>query len=170
MSVSQVRLPISSTRKSAIRFAKLLCRVRPAAANGFQFEGRILRPGGAIPEDELPEPAIVLEGAGSDGSGKKNSPYLYVLWRYDRAKQDWQEIARAWSESWHWALDLGPIAERALKPCQPVPDVRAVAERLTKLIDTEMEPLEPRMRAQLASVLHDRFATRIVADWTTAVA
>ena len=67
-----VRIPRTATRRSAVTFAKMLGRVAPSAVNGFEFEGRFVRPGSEIAESDLPARAVLLEGAGSDGSGKKN--------------------------------------------------------------------------------------------------
>jgi len=100
-------------------------------------------------------------------AGEKNSQYLYVLWEYDRKAREWRELARVWAESWEWALELGPLARRALEPVRELPDLRRVGERLAALIERELEPLEARQRAQVAGVLHDQFAARMVA-WAAA--
>ena len=159
----KVRLPVSSSRRSAIRFIKLLERVDQKPMNGFQFGGRFLRPGALISEADLPQRAVLLEGAGSEGSGRRDSKYLYILWQFDWGRREWVELARVWAECWEWAMELGPIAQRALEPVQPVPDVRRAAERLSAVIQREMAAFEEAQRAQLAAVLHDRFATHIAA-------
>lgn len=86
----------------------------------------------------------MLEGAGTDGSGKRNSPYLYLLWRYDRRRQEWKEMARVWAQSWEWAIELGPLARRALQPVRAVVEVESVAQGLLAMIDAQLDGMEPK--------------------------
>ncbi len=169
MGIGQVRLPATSCRKGSIRFLKLLSRVAPVPWNAFEFQGWFLRPGGMIDIRELPEPAILLEGAGNVRVGPRARDWKasYLLWRFDRERGEWEEVARALGSSTEWTLDLAPIARRLLSPVEVVPNVDEIAERLRKMIDAEFEPLEAKQRAKLASVLHDQFATHYTAafDW-----
>jgi hypothetical protein len=166
----RVRLPLTSTRRSAIKYLKLLESVAPSARSGFDFRGRWLRPGAEIDEREIPDPAILLEGAGSDGSGRRDSLSLYLLWRYDRRTHEWRECARSWGSSCEWVGELGPIAERLLRPMPVVCDVSSEAARLEALFDHEFAKFRPAVQAQLAGVLHDRLATRLMRTWTSAAA
>ena len=164
---TRVRLPVTAARRNALTFAKLLTRVDPAAATGFQFEGRILRPGSWVEESELPTPALVLECAGAArmGWGHRREPSRYLLWQYEKGA--WRELARVEGESWEWTLELGPIAARALAAGRQVPTARALAQRLSGLLDTELARLDAPAAAQACALLHDQFAARMVA-WPAA--
>jgi len=172
--VATIRVPRSSARREQC-FAKLLRYVDPRAECGFGFEGKILRPGQLVSEEELYEPGyppvpILLEYSQGDVSGvrgaRRREP-LYVLWRYDRVPGEWQEIARAASVSWEWAADLRPIAIRALREArgsvEVLPSLPLIARRISMFLETELTTLEDSDRLKILAVLHDQFACRIAA-------
>jgi hypothetical protein len=160
----RVKLPRSATRRGALTWAKLLTRVDAKAQNGFGFEGRIVRPGALIGIHEMPEPAVVLECAGNDGSGRghRRAEDVYILWRYDRRRGEWAELARARSVNWEWALDLRPIARRALEGPPPnAPEERTAIARVLNLVDAEIEGAGQQTLLDVMAALHDRLAARV---------
>lgn len=173
--VRGIKLPCSSARASKQSFAKLLSRVDPEAYNGFGFEGIILRPGRTFTEAELrppdfPSTPILLEYVGPSGPkrGHNRNAQLYILWRYEQELRQWVELGRARSVSWEWALDLRPLAVRALREArgsemQVLPNLVMIAGRIAVFLDTELQPLERSDRERVLAVLHDEFASRIVA-------
>lgn len=171
-----IRLPCSAaTRADRYRsFAKLLSHVDDDAATGFGFQGRMLRPGAIVtpaelhPGSEYPATPVLLEyaarGVGT-GTGHNRRASVYVLWRYH--SNEWVEIGRAVSESWTWALDLGPIARRALAESRSVSvvvvvDVRQIAVRIANLLDAELRALNAGDRQRILAILHDQFACRFL--------
>jgi hypothetical protein len=171
----QVRIPSSASRKSPCTYAKLLRRVRNPACSGFDFEGEFFRPGVMVEERELrpsaewPVGAVLLECAGISKAVRMNRPhgdarseYLYILWQYDPARHDWFELGRAISMNWDWAMDLAPIAMRAIGG-RPF-DVGAVADRIEAAIWRELEALPEDVRGRVAGVAHDWLAAAIAGE------
>jgi hypothetical protein len=168
--MGRIKLPRSAARRGALTWSKLLTRVDAKAQNGFGFEGRVLRPGALIGIDELGEPAVLLEYAGFTGAprrdesgwGHRRCADLYILWRYDRARGEWAELARARSVNWEWALDLRPIARRALEgpPPEP-PEERTAIARVLSLVDAEIEGAGHQTLLDVMAALHDRLAARV---------
>jgi hypothetical protein len=171
-----VRVPRTSPRNCRTDFAKLLKYVDPDAQCGFGFDGAIVQPGALLtdaemwPSDEFPRVPILLESAvipsDAPAARKRNQP-LYVLWRYDLGRNVWIEIARAQSESWHWALELRAIAVRALAESRPLmqsrvdlPEVRA---RIAAALERELKNLDSLQQWQVLSILHDQLAVRAAA-------
>jgi hypothetical protein len=176
-----IRLPCSATtRADRYRsFAKLLSHVDDDAMTGFGFQGRMLRPGALVtpaelhPGSEYPATPVLLEYAAAGipgtnvgtGTGHNRRASVYVLWRYHSS--EWVEIGRAVSESWTWALDLGPIARRALAESRSVSvvvvvDVRQIAVRIANLLDAELRALNAGDRQRIIAILHDQFACRFL--------
>lgn len=172
-----VRLPCSSDRNSRDRFAKLLSHVTEAD-QGFGFEGKFLRPGATLTEAELrptaayPPVPILLEymrGPAYKTESGRRTDSIYILWRYDREANTWRELGRATSFSWEWALDLRPLAMRALREARGgalvrvMPDLVAIAGRIATVLDGELKPLEAAERSKVLGVLHDQLAARLCA-------
>jgi hypothetical protein len=170
-----VRFPCSSRRECQHLYGKLLTRVDPQAVNGFGFEGSLVRPGKNVPWSALwPTPAhpkipIYLEYAGSHkaGWGKRKEPDQYILWRFDPGTSTWQELARSSSLNWTWAVDLRPIAIRALEESfgsalVVYGDFEQVVTRLDHLLTFELGKLPESERGRAVGFLHDQFCSRIV--------
>lgn len=174
-----IRLPSSSPRRSSEKFAKLLKFVDPDAEHGFGFEGTFLRPGATVtdaqlrPTLEYPATPVLLEhmrGVAYGPPGRRRSDSVYILWRYEPETNSWSELGRASSASWTWALELRPLALRALREARgggvlvmPAPDLPAIAGRIAGALDRELRPLEAHDRIKVIGVLHDQFAARLCA-------
>lgn len=172
-----VRLPCSSPRNAREKFCKLLSYVDPEAEHAFGFEGCFLRPGATVTEAELrpsrefPVDPILLEyvkGPAYGPAGRRRSDSIYILWRYDRENDTWRELGRAVSHAWEWAMELRPLAVRALREArggqlQLVQDLPAITQRIAVLLDRELKRLEPPERRKVLGVLHDQFAMRMCA-------
>jgi hypothetical protein len=168
--VRGIRLPRTSGRTAVNSFAKLLNYVDPEASTGFGFEGKIFRPGATVTEAELwaegyPETPILLEYAAPGpiyGRGHNRAEQLYVLWKFDREEHAWVELGRARSVAWEWALDLRPIALRALAAARSgitvLPNLGVIAARISGFLDGELKPLEVPDREKVLAVIHDQFA------------
>jgi hypothetical protein len=172
-----VKLPCSSARTSREKFVKLLSSVDPEAEHGFGFEGAFYRPGATLtdaelrPTDAFPVVPIALEymrGPAYGIPGRKRSDSIYILWRYDDHSNSWRELGRAISFAWEWAVELRPIAVRALREArggnlEVMPDLPAIAGRIASFLDGELKPLERSHRMKVLGVLHDTFAARLCA-------
>lgn len=167
-------LPCSSGRR-AEKFLKLLCSVDAEAQHGFGFEGKFMRPGATVttaelhPSPDYPDRPLMLEhtrtpAKGIVGGRRKLS--LYILWQYDDRTHGWLELGRAASASWEWAMELRPLALRALREGrgQLVPakaDLPAIATRISRAIGMELEALDPPERIRVIAIIHDEFAMRL---------
>lgn len=174
-----ISLPRTSSRKERDCYVKLLSFVDAAAENGFGFEGIFFRAGAIVsvaqlrPNEQFPEIPVVLEympGAvhGEPGERRRRDQ-VYILWRYEWDAGEWRELARAASESWQWAIELRPVAVRALQDArsragmEKLPDLPAIARRIALFLDGELKLLDPEDRVRVIGVLHDQFASRLVA-------
>ena len=169
-----VHIPCSSRRRSQRVYAKLLIKVDPDAENGFGFEGTLLRPGKTIewaalwPTPEHPRIPVLLECASTEnperGHNRHQCEDLYILWKFDLGRGMWIELARTASASWTWALDLRPIAVRALDDSAGLEVVGfdQVVSRIDQMLDLELRKLPRQDRARAVAVLHDQFCSRMV--------
>ena len=155
-----VRLPRSARKRHAGDWIKVLSRVDPKAFDGFGFEGKVLRPGEAIPRVELPEPAILLEYAGSAGGRE----YLWVLWRYDRERREFRDLAQVRATGYEWAVAIRPIAVRELRaePEHIVPfDYEGARDRVLRFLEMELEGAPVGGDRRLCAMLDDSLLARI---------
>jgi hypothetical protein len=167
-----VRLPHTCPEnKRSYTHVRLIDKVRLDAWNGAGFEGKIYRPGAAVPPEELGVNPVLVECAGPQGrwrNGNRHREVLWILWRYDWVAKEWREIARALAFDWTWALILREPAIRALQPAvptlvDPVARGREVTDDLLQRIDATLLCEEPAVRAVVLTALYDRVAGRIVA-------
>lgn len=172
--MDDIRLPRSSARNAG-GYIKLLSGINEKLPYGFSFEGSLFAPGKIVtgedlrPGSQYPEIPLLLECAGVQNprDGRPSSrhwPTLYILWRFDPAKQEWREVARAQSESWDWAADLQPIAKRLLLEGRGGVEVfrgaDQVAHRIGHAIETELMSLSPIDRSRALGILHDQLCSR----------
>jgi hypothetical protein len=172
-----VKIPRTSARASQRIFAKLLTRVDPDGEAGFGFEGTVVKPGDMLPLSALwPTPAhpkipILLECAGAvnpkSGHGRQDQENRYILWRFHEGRHEFQEIARSASSSWTWAMDLRPIAIRALEESRGK-DVAVYVgldqfiARMGAALDQEIKQVAPPERKRAMAALHDQWHFRYV--------
>ncbi len=100
-----------------------------------------------------------MEFVGSDGTGRghNRSRDLHVLWRYDRDRQEWEEVTRILSHGSEWFDYLAPIVglQTVWGEIDDVGEARAATSRLCALIDGAFAQLTDAGRAIAASVLVD---------------
>lgn len=164
--IAELRLPMTSARTTPNTWVKLVTRVDVHAASGFGFDGKVYPPGAHIPLDDLPDRALALECAGGIGPGwgHKRRDLLYILWKYDRARREWRDVAQARSINAEWAMALRPIAARELSDPEEralAIDADGVAERVMHLLDAELEDADLCATESVLAVLHDRLAARV---------
>jgi hypothetical protein len=176
-----VRIPRTAARgvansKTERSYALLVLRLgRNRALRN--FEGRLFRCGALVEESALwpaphyPRVPLLIEYAGRESAAANAKPArghnrardIRILWRYDRERGEWDELARILSEGSHWYADLAPIVERELVPpdIDHVSEARAAAGRLAALIDTELGALASEGREHALAFLFDEIAGRI---------
>ena len=174
MAERTVWLPRSAERRGATNFLKLLCRINAYVRSGFDFLGRLLRPGARIPESDLwpspeyPRVPLVLEGVQLDfsGHGHNRNAATFILWRYDRDTQQWIEAARSSAPGARWVHDLAPIARRLLGDTRvwPDPAPAEICERFATILEGELAAVTHQVRIEVLSRLHDHCAGRICAE------
>ena|SRR5579872_3669870 len=152
-----IRLPRSCGPKAnGIISCEVLFRVEPGASAGLGFHGKFMKPGATVPESslrpspEFPPTPVVLEFAGRCGHETES---LHVLWLL-RDRQ-WFELGRAQSKSWEWAIDLRPIAVRALAQ-QADPgrvDILTLVGRLNAALDFILSALDPDDKPAACAIL-----------------
>jgi hypothetical protein len=179
--MSMIRIPSSASRSykgEGCVWAKLLKRVDPRASDGFGFEGKYFKCGSFVdaealwPTPDYPITPILLESAGITGFTEKGerargnarrSEVLFILWRFNLKTREWEEIARAKSDSATWAVEFTPIAMRAIQPPLPAipantPDLRLLSEQMCNYTLTQLERLPPEQRPIIVAALHDQLA------------
>jgi hypothetical protein len=167
-----IQLPHSSPRNCRNAFIKLLSHVNPEADQGFGFEGKILRPGSVVteaelrPTDEYPERPVLLEYAQAPAQGKRGhnrTESLYVLWSLDAQSNTWRELGRANAVSWEWAVDLRPLALRAMQQRpQVMPDLLAVEMRIMAVLERELASVAAAQQSLVLAIIHDQIAVAVV--------
>lgn len=174
-----IQLPHSSGVDRRAAYLKLLRHVDPGARNGFGFEGVFFKCGSRVsaarlrPSFDFPEIPILLEhstAAAEESGGPRRRPSLYVLWRWMPDKHEFQEVGRSSSYAWEWAVDLRPLAVRALAeargafpPPENAADLTMIARKITVFTDKSLSILAPPDREKLLGILHDYFASRLSA-------
>jgi hypothetical protein len=170
-----IRLPRTAGRRAGPGYALLVRRLSPNRALR-NFEGKLLRAGAFVEESALwpdrhyPLVPLLIEFAGTDGLAANGKPArghnrardIRILWRFDRARAEWDEVARIMSDGSHWYADLAPIVERELVPAAVdcVGEARAAAGRLAALIDGALDQLTEEGREHALAFLYDEVAAR----------
>ncbi len=113
------------------------------------------------PTVDYPEIPLLLECAGiaKPGRGHNKSEYLYILWQF--RGDGWIELGRARSSTWDWAVDLAPLAWRAIEDQLDAPDLAAIGRRIHDYLESELERVEAGDRNRVAGLIHDEFAARL---------
>lgn len=157
-------------------FLKLLSSVDPDATHGFGFKGTFFRPGEIVgiarlrPTLEYPETPIILEQSLAPAHGipgHRRCDTVIILWRWDATLNGWRELGRTVSVGWEWALEMRPLAIRALAEAHGRTvvfiDELAIVSRISEFLDHEVSVLAPSDRLRLLSVIHDQLAMRLCA-------
>jgi hypothetical protein len=169
----KVRIPRSSKSRSSLTYAVLVHRVYPNRLYGDAFEGPVLPPGRLIeqsalwPGPDFPKEPLLLEYAGSDrsGLGHRRSNHTYLLWRYDVARSEWIEIARASAVSLERVEILKSAATQHLAIVKPTLKTSAEAvSRVLCALESELEVLQDGERRGLMGLLYEQFTARLVRD------
>lgn len=153
-------------------FATLLLRVYPRRSVA-AFEGKRLKPGALIDEAELwptpdyPSTPVLLEYAGNDHSGWGHRPSndIYLLWRYDRERGRWTELARHTGQGAEWQESFKTIAFREIaRDTQPIDAAAAaaVSGRVLGVLDSELELLGSADRLLVMNYVYQEFSARAV--------
>jgi|ERR1051325_678778 hypothetical protein len=164
----EIRLPRSaSVRRSDYTFLKLLDRVGEHTG-GSAFEGRILRPGATFREKDLPDPAVLLECAGTEGRRREKggtAECRYIIWRWDKIMREWCDLAQASSEHGEWAYALQGVARRALNPEEAVRvfDCARSVDRVLSFLETELYGMNAKLRVRVLENLYGRIAGLVAA-------
>lgn len=173
----RVAIPRTCPRRQDLTYARLLLRVYPLRTMANAFEGVLLKPGAMVdesalwPSPEYPEIPILLEYAGSDrtGRGHNRSNDVYLLWRYDRARGAWVEIARSVSRGAEWIERIKAVALLELGlpvlPADPADTASAagITDRVLGLLDRELERLCPQDRHLVMNFVYQEFSARAAA-------
>ncbi len=171
-----VRIPRTAGRHCTRSYALLVLRVgRNRALRN--FEGRLFRAGALVEESALwptphyPRIPLLIEFAGTDGLAANGKPAhghnrardIRILWRFDRERGEWDEVARIASAGSHWYADLAPIVERELvaPDVDDVGEARSAAGRLAALIDGALNELTDEGREHALGFLFDEVAARL---------
>lgn len=162
-----LRLPRSSTRlQKDHAHIKLVKAVRDSGG-WVLWEGTVYPPGGTIPVQDLPDHAVLLECAGPIGTGR-NRDWLWILWRLDRSRWEWREVARSQGldNSATWTL-----REAALAALNPDPGLYEVSERARGLADSAVRAIDDVVAGEAApvklralSLVYDQVAGRIARE------
>jgi hypothetical protein len=138
---------------------------------GWAFEGVILKPGKLIeerelwPDDTYPKKPLLIEYAGIDVVARRGgrSTHLYILWRYDRDRAAWRELARASAIGAEWVEYIKPVAMRELDdPCVKCVDIAADATaRVLKAVEFELQYLGTEPRRQFIAFLYEEVTARL---------
>jgi hypothetical protein len=164
----RVQLPASSSRSQrSYAHCKLISAIHSPNAGNACFDGKVFPPGAVIEARELPEHAVLVECVGpvKPGSGHKRYPVLWILWKYDWQREEWQELCRTMAVSWEWASLFRAPALAALYPRPKLYDLKergaAVAGELVEQIRTRLESEPEPVQANVLASLYDRLAGRI---------
>ncbi len=168
---SYCRAPRTASRRGALAYCKLLERVHPDASDGFGYVGKFLPPGSPIDAADLRlgkgRNAVILESTEVEGerdpAGRIRWERLYCLWRWDTGESKWIEIARCRDNSGDWAYFLREPARIALgrESWTVITSIPETAERIRKVLERELESIEPSQRGKVLAELHDQLGAGI---------
>jgi hypothetical protein len=174
-------IPRSAPSRRERGYACLIRRVsdNPTAV---AFDGKYFRCGAAIdeselsPDEEWPSTPLLLEYAGLDyaaplqrlasGYGGKRRPLVHILWRYERDRREWRELARASSVDNDWVQHFVAIARvemlRNGRPAAPVDIAVRASVRWIEALDRELSQLENEERVIALGLLYEQITARVV--------
>jgi hypothetical protein len=164
-----VQIPRSAISRGVPTYTQLIRRIYPQRAFA-AFKGRYFKCGKQIdtaelwPDSGYPAVPLLLEYAGNDktGWGHRRSNDIYLLWRYDMARNEFVEVARFSGDGRDAISHMKFVAFREIRRgCVPDPALaRKVAERVLTLLDDEVDCLEADERAIALSFVFEQLAAR----------
>lgn len=171
-----VRIPRTAARRSERTYALLVLR-KPRSKALRVFKGRLFQTGAYVEESALwptphyPRAPLLIEYAGRTGRdaggrparGHNRARDLYILWRFDAARREWDELARTSSEGPEWYEYFAPIVQQEIIPpdVDHVAEARAATGRLAALIDGELDELADEGRGRALGFLYDQIGSRL---------
>jgi hypothetical protein len=158
-------------------YAQLILRLRRSEF----IDGPFFRTGARVEETALwpspayPEVPLLLEFAGRDrgegrnARGHNRAPDIHLLWRYDRARREFDEIASARSYGAEWFHHLAPIIRRhIIRPpanhAEAEKAARGASARVLAALEGELDQLEDEGRDSAIALLYDQVAARFAAS------
>lgn len=158
-----VELPRTVTRRGAMACAAVILSVslNPNLIGMLAWRGKHYRPGQRITEQELlgisKNPVVLELTEVADDEGKRRCwRMLKVLWRYDRERKSFVELARFQPPCSYSDMEMRKLAARVMKQdvWRELESVEESAERIERYLSTELYQLGNRRRPVLESVLH----------------
>ncbi len=139
-----------------------------------------MRPGSWVDESQLwpdgsyPRTPLLVEYAGAEnpahGWKRHESDNTVILWRYNREQGEFIEVGRVLAPGGLWPRLLEPLVRDALARDMPTriePDLGLIQERITRLLEAELDLLSDTDRARVLTLVHDELGSRI-AEWGSA--
>jgi hypothetical protein len=167
--VATVRLPETAVSRRQHTYVRLVRAVYPRRSFA-AFEGPLFRPGSVIevaqlwPEADYPRVPLVIEYAGNDatGRGHRRSNDIYVLWRYEIARNAFTEVLRCVSQGADWLAHMRPavIAELGRTETRDAKAAANLSGRVLALLDAELELLSDDERAVAMLFVYEQLAAR----------
>lgn len=169
-----IKLPRTASRRGAICFVQVLTSVEARPVSGFGFEGPRYASGyrlsladlmGEREADPIAFECTEIEGTFGERARRKWDA-LYILWRYRRDRNEWEEIARVSGDRSAMASELRPIAHRALlqRGWGIVPTAQEGADRIREALDRELAKIEELQRPAVIAILHDLVCSWMVGE------
>lgn len=161
-----------------------MCLIRRVCDNqtAIAFDGKHFRCGIAIddselwPDDEYPQTPLLLEYAGLDyeaplerpgsGFGGKRRPLVHLLWRYEKDRREWHELARTSSVDSEWVAHFVAIAriemERGGRRATPIDIAARASWRWMETLDQELRALNAEERVIALGMVYEQITARVV--------
>ncbi len=165
-----IRIPRSAVKRGMPAYALLLRRVHPDRQDARTFEGRFLKCGVRLelsqlrPDPSYPENPVLIEYAGSDGTGRghNRSNFIHILWRLEGSS--WIEVTRTACQGSDWILQMRPIALREVGgPAAADPDLAfQTAAGFISRLDQEFQTLSAADRQIALNFVFEQIACRMV--------
>jgi hypothetical protein len=167
-----IRIPRSPSRRGQQGFATLILRISTGPLTG--FDGTHLRRGSSIdyaalwPNPKYPATPLLLEYLGSDGSGwgHNRSNDVWVLWRFNLEKKEWDQIASVAARGKDWYYSFAPIVRRELAAIALLIDdatIDAASARVIASLDGELrELIDENDKNRLMARAYNQFTERLV--------
>ena len=166
-----LRLPRTVGRRGGIAFVQAPTRVRARAGCGFGIEGKYYRAGAWIRAAELGASPVVLEMSEVEGGSNaarrgRRWEALYIVWRFNGDRGEWEEVARTSGERTVVMEELRSVVTRAIaqRTWRVVPSVEQAAERIAGALEEMVEEVEREQRGAVLAIVHDLVTAWMVGE------